>query len=223
MDETRNMRLTNAQASGVLGLGFPSVSAIPLSLGRTLLETVFSNLPVQNRFFAYKLSPSDTGSTLSIGQHDPTISDRAAEIFYTPAFYSPGEAFDYWKLQLRAITVNGRLVPDVLSSSKIKNSKYPIAVFDTGTTLILGPSKDVNSLWAAVGGARLGDDGRWRVRCEHAVSVGLVLGDQVTQREYLIDPADVSQRPTGSKEDEEWCIGGVQSNDGVSFFPALDF
>ena len=44
------------------------------------------------------------------------------------------------------------------------------------------------------------------------VSQILVRGAADDQREYVIDPADLSWE--GGREDD-WCTGGVQANDGV--------
>lgn len=88
----------------------------------------------------------------------------------------------------------------------------PVAVLDTGTTLILGPSEDVEAFWGVVGSSRKREDGIWEVACERGVRVGFVLGDG-DGTEYVIAPEDVSWMEGGSTGG--WCMGGVQANDGV--------
>lgn len=212
---TSNMGLSATGVSGVLGLAFPSDAAISSTLGRTLLENVFAHLDPADRFFSYKLSAEGNDSTFSIGEIDPAYAEQASDIFYSPVYSSDGADYDYWKLPLQAITVNGAAIPFALSPSKVSGATSPIAVLDTGTTLILGPTHDVDNFWTVVGGAQKGDDGRWVVRCNHVISVGLVLGNDTVHREIPLDPSDVSWWPPGSSSDG-WCLGGIQSNDGVS-------
>jgi len=54
----------------------------------------------------------------------------------------------------------------------------------------------------------------WEVRCEKAVVVGFILGEQGSEREYLVDPSDINWAVGGSVDG--WCMGGIQANDGVS-------
>ena len=113
-------------------------------------------------------------------------------------------------MPLQYLTINSTTFP--LSSSGVPGASAPIAVFDTGTTLILGPSDDVDRFWQSVGASRKTDDG-WQVRCDRGVSIGFVLGEGAGQKEYVLDPADLSWLQ--GLRDGDWCFGGVQANDGV--------
>lgn len=131
-------------------------------------------------------------------------------------YISERSNYDYWKIPLLSISIDGVLVPSAISRSKIHGSVSPIAVLDTGTTLILGPSHDVDNFWTAAGGAQKGEDGRWKVRCNHALLVGFVLGNDSTRREIVLDPSDINWvPPAASLPADGWCLGGIQSNDGV--------
>ena len=204
-------------AKGVVGLSFPIEASIPITVGHTLLDNIFASFQPQYRFFSYKLSADANSSSFTFGQLDPRYQDQWTQIAYSPVFASPGTSYDYWKLPLLSITVNGLSIPFALSYSKISSAPAPIAVLDTGTTLILGPSHDVDNFWTVAGGSRKGTDGRWQVRCDHSISVGFVLGNDSARQEIFLDPADVSWAPPGSPPSSDgWCLGGIQANDGVS-------
>lgn len=227
---TSDLGLTSLGASGVLGLAFPLDSSISSSVGRSLLDNIFSNLDAQHRYLAFKLgsasSTTSSSSSFSIGQIDPTYASNISDFLYTPVF-AAGQDYDYWKLPLLALTVNGQALSTPLSASKVTGSQTPVAVLDTGTTLILGPSNDVDAFWSAVGAAvaEKGADDRWRVRCDHAVSVGFVLGSGSAEssREFILSPFDVSWEPNGLAVTDGWCMGGIQSNDDVRIFPFHSF
>lgn len=200
--------------SGILGLSFPPASTIPRTVGTTLLSNLFAYLPAKERFFAFALGRNGTSSSLSIGRIDPMYADSVDALSYQPVYIGPDSQPDYWKLPLRAITLNGSATFSTFSPSRLPNSDTPIAVLDTGTTFILGPSADVEAFWGAVGSARKSVLGQWEVRCERAVSVGFVLGEKDGAREYVVDPTDISWVPSG--EELGWCVGGVQANDHVN-------
>lgn len=85
---------------------------------------------------------------------------------------------------------------------------------DTGTTLILGPPKDVETFWSTVGGARM-VSGSWQIPCNRAVAVGLVFGDDDAKQTFYLDPSDVSWLGNGH-DDGQYCMGGIQANAHVS-------
>ncbi|KAI5124363.1 hypothetical protein M0805_008968 [Coniferiporia weirii] len=213
-NSTRNMGLSTTGTSGVLGLSFPVEASIPVTVGRTLLENIFSSLEPPNRFFSYKLSADLVSSSFSIAQIDPVYANREPEISYSPVYASEGADYDYWKLPLLSLSVNSNSVSLAFSPSKDPRSSSPLAILDTGTTLILGPTHDVDVFWTAAGGAQKGADGSWRVRCNHALTVGLLLGNDTKRTKIILDPSDVSWMPATPPSDG-WCSGGIQGNDGV--------
>lgn len=166
------------------------------------------------RFFAFKLSTVGSLSSFSIGEFDPVYADQVSNISYSPVYSSRGSDYDYWKLPLLSITINSISVPFVLSPSKISGSPSPIAVLDTGTSLILGPTHDVDNFWTVAGGAQRGDDGTWLVHCNHLLNVSFLLGNDTQRQGVILDPSDVNWMPETAPSDG-WCLGGIQSNDGV--------
>lgn len=129
-----------------------------------------------------------------------------------------GTAYDYWKLPLRNITINSITLP--LSPSLVPSSHTPVAVLDTGTTLILGPTVDVTAFWAIIGGndtvRKNPTSGFWEVQCNRAVNVGFELGDDGGSKNYTVHPSDISWGE--SRSSGGWCMGGVQENNAVRIF-----
>ncbi|KAL5533198.1 hypothetical protein ACEPAF_4974 [Sanghuangporus sanghuang] len=214
-NSTANMGLSSTGVSGVLGLAFPEEAAISRMIGRTLLENIFASINPEDRFFSYKLDTDAFSSSFSVGQIDPRYADRVSDVAYSPVFNSKGGDYDYWKLPLLSLSINSVSKPFALSPSKVHESGSPIAVLDSGTTLILGPTHDVDNFWTVAGGARKNEDGRWQVRCDHAVIVGFLLGNDSSRKEITLDPSDVSWMPPRVLPVDGWCLGGIQSNDRV--------
>ncbi|TDL27282.1 acid protease [Rickenella mellea] len=215
VNQTKDLGMSSTGDSGILGLSFPTIASIPGSDGRTLLENIYSHLDPSDCFFAFKLGRDEVTNpgTFSVGELDLSITPRSSEILYSPVYSSDGSRYDYWKLPLLAITVSSKVIPFIQPISKVSGSSSPIAVLDTGTTFVLGPTRDVDNLWAAAGGARKTSDNTWQVRCDHAVTVGFVLGNDTAHKEFVLDPSDVSW--SSGPTSDGWCLGGIQANDGV--------
>ncbi len=209
-NETEGLALASTGNSGILGLSFPFEASIPDTSGSTLLENLLSPFNESDRYFAIKLGRDGANSSFTIGELDTTIVNSPEDITYTAVTPFSKNIYDYWKVPLQHLTINSTIFP--LSSSGVPGASTPIAVFDTGTTLILGPSGDVDRFWQSVGASRKTDDG-WQVRCDRGIAIGFVLGEGESQREYVIDPADLSWMQ--GMRDGDWCFGGVQANDDV--------
>ncbi|KAI0063476.1 acid protease, partial [Artomyces pyxidatus] len=212
-NETRGLNLSVAGDSGILGLSFPLSAAIPPTSGKTLLENLFSYFDDAHRFFAFHLGGDLYDSSLSLGQLDPALANSTDGFTYTPVYTGRKGVPDYWKLPLHAITLNGSASFSSLAPSRVPGSATPIAVLDSGTTFVLGPSADVDAFWNLVGASRKTDGGQWQVKCSRAVTVGFVLGNDDT-REYIVDPHDISWKEGDAAD--EWCTGGIQTNDHIN-------
>jgi hypothetical protein len=212
--KTLGLHLRDSGHSGIMGLAFPVEASIPSASGQTLLENMFSQFDDSQKFFALKLNSDKLTSSFTFGQLDPEIPGNISAFAYTQVYpranTSSGPLYDYWKIPLLSLTVDDVVLP--LSSSKLNGAPTQVAVLDTGTTLVLGPTHDVDKFWHAVGGTRRNSDGMWQVKCSRGIVVSFVLGDGDSQRSYPLDPRDVSW--DGDKNGE-WCLGGIQGNDDV--------
>ena len=202
-----------------MGLAFDSQASIELTTGQPLIKSLASHLPEESRYFAVGLSRLDSGSSFTIGELDPEYANFTEEFAWSDVYVNPGkgQTYDYWKVPLKGISINGTFL-EPLSESKILDSPSPIAILDTGTTLMLGPAVDVQYFWKTVGGSRQNSDGQWQVLCNRGVVVKVTLGENGTESEYVIHPGDVNWMDGGKEEDAsgKWCSGGIQANDYVS-------
>lgn len=217
-NRTLGLYLSNTGHSGILGLAFDSQASIKLTTGQPLIKNLASHLPEESRYFAVGLSRFDSGSSFTIGELDPAYANFTEEFNWSDVYVNPGNdrVYDYWKVLLTGISVNGTFL-EPLTESKVVDSPTPIAVLDTGTTLVLGPAIDVQYFWKTVGGSRQNKDGQWEVLCNRGVVVKITLGGNGTESEYVMHPSDVNWMDGGKEEDEsgKWCIGGIQANDHV--------
>lgn len=192
-------------------------------MGTTILDNIFSHLGESDRFFAFKLGrnstdPSAVDSSFTIGKLDPSVVDTAngtVQLTYFPVFKTQSSPYDYWKLPVLNLTING--FPLRLSPSLIPGAPSPIGILDTGTTLILGPTLDVNAFWESIGTGGStrynAQSNLWEVRCDRAVDVRFTFGQGDGGREYPVHPEDISWAE--GKQKDGWCMGGVQINDNV--------
>lgn len=201
--------------------------------GMTVLQSIFTGL--SDPYFTISLgsrlgnsanaNSTDPSPSLTLGQIDttshPDINDIYTDFFIIPVSSAGANDYTYWKVPLLYLTINSTdstTSKVLLSPSSVHGAQRgsQIAVLDTGTTLILGPSQDVQTFWMGVGSSATRKDpvsGMWQIRCEKAVIVGLVLGQEESHMEFLLDPADISWAEGGSNDG--WCTGGIQANNQV--------
>ncbi|KAJ7184243.1 aspartic peptidase domain-containing protein [Mycena filopes] len=214
VDETAALGLASTGTSGILGLCFPASAAIPPDIGSTMHENLMSTLPPTNRCFAFHLGrmsgSNDPNASFTIGSLDSRIAPDPTAIAYSPVVCT-NQVYDYWKICFERMTVNG--VPFLLSDSRVIGAPAPIAVLDTGTTLVLGPTNDVAAFYALFGPCARFDapSSTYLVRCNCAILVSFVLGSP--PREFFLDPADIAWEEGAQGG---WCTGGIQANDGVN-------
>ncbi|XP_057583146.1 pregnancy-associated glycoprotein 2-like [Hippopotamus amphibius kiboko] len=123
----RQIGLENTPFDGILGLAYPS-----LALERT--TPVFDNLNIQGIIsqpvFAFYLSNQDNGSVVMFGGVDHSY--HRGELKWIPVSKT-----NYWQIPMNQITMNG-VVIDCFNVCR--------AILDTGTPLLLGPTRVITTI-----------------------------------------------------------------------------
>eukprot|EP01064_Diplonema_japonicum_P026464 TRINITY_DN37890_c0_g1_i1.p1 TRINITY_DN37890_c0_g1~~TRINITY_DN37890_c0_g1_i1.p1 ORF type:complete len:462 (+),score=43.64 TRINITY_DN37890_c0_g1_i1:59-1387(+) len=136
-------------ADGILGLGLRR-----LSEGRqtTFVQALFDSREISKKIISVSLR--EDASELSFGAVDH-------DVFKPPLTYTPFQklrgTYLYYIIELQGIFVDGKKIP-------IDTTR---AIIDTGTSVILGPSKDVRSIVSALGPTSVG------VCSEKTIQVGI--------------------------------------------------
>ncbi|KAL0580204.1 hypothetical protein V5O48_001797 [Marasmius crinis-equi] len=215
-NDIKDMNLANNGHSGILGLCLPATRSIAPEFGPTVLENIFQH--IDNPYFALKLGshpgPDDPSSSLTIGQLDGKYASSLSDLHFIPVSSAGASNYNFWKVPMQGIVTHGMSIP--LSPSSVRGvRKGQIAVLDSGTTLMLGPTMDVDAIWKSLGpAARYNRDvGCWEVRCNKAVDVRIILGPKNNEKEYPVEYDDMNWEDSG--DSEGWCMGGIQANDDV--------
>ncbi|KAJ8393542.1 hypothetical protein AAFF_G00060150 [Aldrovandia affinis] len=119
-------------ADGILGLAFPSISS---SDATPVFDNMMSQgLVEQDLFSVYLSSNQQAGSVVTFGGIDS---------YYTGAInWIPLSSETYWQISMDSVTINGNTVAC---------SGGCQAIIDTGTSLIVGPTTDINNINSWVG------------------------------------------------------------------------
>ncbi|CAK5264694.1 unnamed protein product [Mycena citricolor] len=212
-DRTADLGLESTSTSGILGMGLMGSASIPDTAGQPFPVNLVSPFPEDEQYFAFHLSrqsgSDDPQASFTVSSIDTDLVSDPSRITVFPVIQT-GRQYDYWKLCILHFTINGQ--PLSISSSRVPGAPCPMAVLDTGTTLFLGPSADVDAIYRSLNiSVRKDPDVGYQIPCTFAVLIGVVLGNPA--QEYIIDPADMAWN---GGSDDEWCTGGIQANDNVN-------
>ncbi|CAF1410249.1 unnamed protein product [Adineta steineri] len=132
---------------GILGLAYPSLTS---GGEKPVFYNMWSQGLISQPIFSFYLNPdtsATTGGELIFGDVDSTK--------YTGSItYIPVALQGYWEFQMTKVTVGSTLI-----------ASLGYAIADTGTTLIIGPSKLVKALNVALGGKLDSSSGMYTVSC----------------------------------------------------------
>ncbi|KAG6810685.1 hypothetical protein H0H92_010741 [Tricholoma furcatifolium] len=140
--------LLESGISGIMGLAFPTIA-------ETQATPFWDALTISG-----KLDNPEMSFWLARDRDDPNASNNAPGGIFTlggtnSSLYTGNIEFldlavttpTYWLLSMSAITVQGKEVATSTGSAAL-------SAIDTGTTLIGGPTADVEAIWAAVPGSQ---------------------------------------------------------------------
>jgi len=105
----------------------------------------------------------------------------------------------FWEADLDAVTVNG--VDAGLTGRT--------AILDTGTTLIVVPANDAQTIHSNIKGAQSDGQGGFTVPCTLQDSVAFTFGGQ----EFTIDPRDIAFQPVDPNDPQGDCVSGITAGD----------
>ncbi|KAI0683972.1 acid protease [Cytidiella melzeri] len=185
-----NFGLSNFPPDGLVGMGYQTISRFN---SPPLFQSFVSQDQLTPPIFAFKLTGSD--SELRLGGVNDAL--------YTGSFtYAPVTTQGYWQVTLGSVNVNNAAV------SSLRNLQ---SIIDTGTTLILAPSAQVQALYAAIPGSRKAykevGNGFYTFPCSSTPVVSLTFSG----RSFNVDPKYFNLgRLQGSND----CVGAVV---GTSF------
>jgi len=182
----------NFSPDGLMGMGFQSISNYNAP---PVFQTLVDQEQVDKPKFAFKLA--DTGSELFIGGTNGGL--------YTGKFvYTNVIQEGYWQVIMDAVAVHGE---DVLNGVN--------SIIDTGTTLVIGTTSDVDRLYQNIPGAKNASDihpGFWTVPCNAIPKVSLKFGG----RPWEILPKNFNQGKVSSGSAD--CVGGIISQSDLNFW-----
>lgn len=138
-----------AKFDGILGLGWPTISVDGIV---PVMQQLDAAGELDQPVFAFYLNSDDkVPGELTIGGID---TDRMSG---STINYVPVVSDTYWTVELGAMTVNGQSV------TQVKN-----AIVDSGTSLIVGPRREVKAL-AKLAGAQEVQAGQYSVDCDATI------------------------------------------------------
>nr|XP_040134933.1 napsin-A [Ictidomys tridecemlineatus] len=184
---------TFAHFDGILGLGFPSlaVGGVQPPLDALVAQGLLDK-PVFS-FYLNRDSEGADGGELVLGGSDPTH-------YIPPLTFVPVTVPAFWQIHMEGVKVGTGLTVCAQGCA---------AILDTGTSLITGPSEEIQALNVAIGGFPL-LAGQYLIQCSKIPSlpaVSFLLGGvwfNLTAQDYVIQIAQGGIR---------LCMSGFQGLD----------
>ncbi|KAK9529049.1 hypothetical protein VZT92_013166 [Zoarces viviparus] len=204
LTETESDFLEFVPWDGILGLAFPGLSHAG---GTPLFNNLWNQGKIPHNIFSMYMSGSAEGSMLILGGMDPSY--YTGTMNWIPLY----KATNYWNIQIQSITINGNTVACSGSCA---------ASVDSGTSLIIGPDKDINNIngWL---GASSNPNGDATVSCVIANLLPDVVFN-INGYSFALPPsAYVVQSASGCRTgfaSGSWILGEVFMR---QFYTAFDF
>ncbi|THG98286.1 hypothetical protein EW026_g3867 [Hermanssonia centrifuga] len=183
---------------GLLGMAFPNISSFKmLKTASPVFHSLIAQEHALDPVFAFKIASAEEGSS------ELYVGGVNQELYQGDFTYTPVTVVGFWQVALDGATVNGKSVVGNIP-----------AVIDTGSTLIIGDSKNVKSLYSRIPGSKplRSPRGYWTVPCEPAPNVTLSFGGKAFP---ILPEAFVIPPPPQLELDEGTCLGGVTENSNI--------
>lgn len=173
-----------AKFDGILGMGWPSISVDNIP---TVFEDMVAQGLVGSPVFGFYLSRdehSKLGGELLLGGTDPSH-------FIGNLSYIPLSAETYWQFKMDGIKIKGQTSPFCQGGCN--------AIADTGTSLIAGPTDQVNKLNEQLGATKLAIVNEYTFDCSKINSLPIIaftiggMDFNLTGAEYVLDVSQNGQ------------------------------
>lgn len=191
-------QLLSGSASGILGLAFSTIASTQSTpFWQTLANTGQLTSPEMSFWMTRfrnvaTATEEEPGGVFTLGGTNSTLYTGSIEFLNMPV-----STPSFWLLNLNTMTVQGTNVP--------VTSATALSAIDTGTTLIGGPTTDVQAIYAAIPGSQTVPtmQGFFSFPCSTQVSISLSFGGKA----WPINTADMNLGPVtrGSTQ----CVGGI--------------
>ncbi|EGN96394.1 hypothetical protein SERLA73DRAFT_76353 [Serpula lacrymans var. lacrymans S7.3] len=176
---------------GLMGMAFPILSVYGAN---PVFQTLVSEGVLPEPVFAFKLASS--GSELCIGGTNPSLYQGS--FTYTPVTFAA-----YWQINIDSLNANNAQIIGGVSG-----------IIDTGTTLIVANTSNVNQFYSALNGTDVGG-GSYTLPCDSMPSISITLGGT----SFTMSPDTFNIGAYDSTG--EACVGAVSANDGIGDFWVL--
>jgi len=194
--------LLTSPVSGLLGLGFKSISSSHATpFWQTLVENGAWDQPLMSFYLSRFINitharPMEPGGRFTMGFADQALYTGDIEYVDIP----DGDS-GYWLVPLTNISVNGQSVT-------VPGAEQ-LAAIDTGTTLIGGPSDVIQSIFADIPGSEPGTgdyEGYYTYPCNQNINFTITFGSGTA---WSVDPGDFMLAQLNPKQ----CVGALFSLD----------
>ncbi|TFK44231.1 aspartic peptidase domain-containing protein [Crucibulum laeve] len=191
--------LLDGSVSGIMGLAFSTIASTHSTPFWQTLSTSGQLSSPEMSFWLTRFrnvasaKDEEPGGVFTLGGTNSSLFTGDIEFLDMPAGQQT-----FWLLTMSAITVQGKPVT-------INTGSAALSAIDTGTTLIGGPTDDVNAIWAAVPGSAPVSNmaGFFSFPCSTDVTITLSFGG----KSWPINSADMNIGPVARGSSQ--CLGGI--------------
>ncbi|KAJ7671612.1 aspartic peptidase domain-containing protein [Mycena polygramma] len=160
----------------------------------TFLNALRSAGLIAKRILSYKISRDSDGKNdgeITVGGMDPTKYNPLSLVRVGNV-----NTLGFWEAKLDTVEINGR---DVRLHGRT-------CIFDTGTTLLLAPKRDVDAIHRSIPGAKFDNSSNgWTVPCTTNTSISLVF----RRKSFSIRPVDLTFLPLDPKNPRGACTSAI--------------
>jgi len=178
------MAFVAAKFDGILGMGFPQISVLGVTpVFNTMVDQGVVEAPVFS-FWLNRDPTADVGGELILGGSDP--------LFYEGEMtYIPVQREGYWEVAMDSLTSG---------DSTVGCDGGCTAIVDTGSSLMVGPTKETNAINKMIGGKEIvPGTGQYMIDCASIPSLpslAVVLGGrefELTGKDYVLQITQFGQ------------------------------